>query len=167
MKMLLIATFGLTAWAQTLDINLDALSAKAKKKVEVTLDGSTLAKALQTAPEKLKGSGANISRVFVRNYEFDKPAQYSDADLEAVRKQVSNDPGWSRIVGTKDEHESVEIYMFSKDGKPGGLLVIAAEEKELSVVHVVGSIDLASLTEVVNSTISYDLKSKEGQKEGQ
>jgi len=33
----------------------------------------------------------------------------------------------------------------------------------LTVVHVVGSIDLASLKEVVNSTIHYDLKSAEGQ----
>jgi hypothetical protein len=163
MKILLIATFGLTAWAQTLDINLDALSAKAKKKAEITLDHSALAQALQMAPEKLKSSAGNISRLFVRNYEFDKPGQYSDADLESVRKQVSNGSGWSPIVRTKEEHESVEIYMFSQDGKPGGFLLIAAEEKELSVVHVVGSIDLASLTEVVNSTIQYDLKNAGGQ----
>jgi Domain of unknown function (DUF4252) len=163
MKILLIAIFSLTAWAQTLDINLDALSAKAKKKAEITLEGSALTQALHMAPDKLKGTAGNISRVFVRNYEFDKPGQYSDADLESVRKQVSNGSGWSRIVNTKEEHESVEIYMFSQDGKPGGLLLIAAEEKELSVVHVVGSIDLASLTEVVNSTIKYDLKNAGGQ----
>ena len=167
MKTLWTATLGLAmlvpAGAQMLDINLDAVAAKAKKKAEITLDGSTLAQALQTAPGKLKGSAGNISRVLVRNYEFDQPGQYSDADLDTVRKQVSNDSNWSRVISTKEEHESVEIYMFSKDGKPGGLLVIAAKEKELSVVHVVGSIDLASLKEVVNSTIHYDLKSAEGQ----
>ena len=48
--------------------------------------------------------------------------------------------------------------MLSQDGKPGGFLLISAEPKELTVVHVVGSIDLASLQEVVNSTIHYDLK---------
>ncbi len=118
------------------------------------------------APEKVKGVAANVSRVFVRNYEFDKPGQYSDADLEKLRKQVSDGSGWSRILSTKEEHESNEIYMFSQDGKPGGFLLIAAEEKELSVVYVVGSIDLASLAslkEVVKSTIQYDLKSAGGQ----
>ena len=34
---------------------------------------------------------------------------------------------------------------------------------ELTIVHAIGSIDLASLKEVVNSTIQYDLKSVAGQ----
>jgi len=163
MKILLIATFGLAAWAQTLDINLDALSAKAKEKAEITLEGPLLAQALQKAPEKVKGAVANVSRLFVRHYEFEKPGEYSNSDLENIRKQVSNSTGWSRIVSTKEEHESVDIYMLNQGCKTTGFLLIAAEEKELTVVHVVGSIDLASLKEVVNSTIHYDLKSAEGQ----
>ena len=86
--------------------------------------------------------------------------QYSDTDLDAVRKQVSN---WSRILNVKEEHENVEIYMLSQDGKPAGFLLIAAEPKELTVVNVTGTIDLASLKEVVNSTIHYDLKGTAGQ----
>ena len=52
--------------------------------------------------------------------------------------------------------------LSSQDGKPQAFLLIAAEPKELTVVHVVGSIDLASLREVVNSTIHYDLKGAGG-----
>ena len=170
MKTLLTATFVLAllpAGAQTLEINFDALSAKAKEKAEITLEGPMLTQALQMAPDKLKGAGANISRLLVRHYEFEQTGQYSDRDLEGVRKQVSNGTGWSRVLNTKEEHESVEIYMLtSQSGKPGGFLLIAAEQKALTVVNVVGSIDLASLAslkEVVNSTIHYDLKSAEGQ----
>ena len=163
MKILLIATFSLAACAQTIDFNLDAVAAKAKDKAEITLEGPLLTQALQLAPEKVKGSVANVSRLIVRHYEFEQTGQYSDADLEPVRKQVSGASGWSRVLNTKEEHESVEIYMLSQDGKPGGFLLIAAEPKELTVVHVVGSINLASLREVVNSTIHYDLKSAEGQ----
>jgi len=47
--------------------------------------------------------------------------------------------------------------MQSQGGKTTGFLLIAAEEKELTVLHVAGSIDLASLQEVVKSTIAYDL----------
>jgi hypothetical protein len=164
MRTLLTAMFCLAlshpARAQAIDINLDSLSAKAKEKAEVTLEGSLLTQALQNAPDKVKGAVANVSRVVVRHYEFATDGQYSDSDLEAIRKQVSS---WSRIVNVKEEHESTEIYMLNQNGKPAGFLLIAAEPKELTVVHIVGSIDLASLQEVVNSTIHYDLKGTEGQ----
>jgi len=151
------------ARSQGLDINLDTLAAKAKEKAEVTLEGSLLTQALQKAPEKVKGAVANVSRVVVRHYEFATTGQYSDTDLDAVRKQVSNGAGWSRVLNVKEEHESTEIYMLSQDGKPGGFLLISAEPKELTVVHVVGSVDLTSLRAVVNSTIHYDLKETVGQ----
>jgi hypothetical protein len=165
--MLLTAMFclalSLPARAQGVDINLDSLSAKAKEKAEVTLEGSLLTQALQKAPEKVKGAVANVSRVVVRHYEFATDGQYADSDLEAIRKQVSNSAGWSRVINVKEERESTEIYMLNQDGKPAGFLLISAEPKELTVVHIVGSIDLASLQAVVKSTISYDLKSAGGQ----
>jgi hypothetical protein len=146
--------------AQGLDINLDSLSAKAKEKAEITLQGSLLTQALQMAPDKVKAAVGDVSRVVVRHYEFENAGQYSDTDLDSIRKQVSS---WSRLLNVKEEHESTEIYMMTKDGKPAGFLLISAEPKELTVVHVVGSIDLASLREVVNSTIHYDLKGVGGQ----
>lgn len=165
MKRLLTATFSLVlasvfANAQTLDFNLDAVAAKAKQKAEITLEGSLLAQALQMAPDKVKGAVANVTRVVVRHYEFAQTGQYSDTDLDAIRKQISS---WPRILNVKEENEDVEIYMLSQDGKPAGFLLISAEPKELTVVHVLGSIDLGSLKEVVNSTIHYDLKGAAGQ----
>jgi hypothetical protein len=148
------------ARSQGLDINLDTVSARAKEKVELTLEGPLLARALQTARSNVKTAIANVSRVVVRHYEFEDTGQYSDTDLEAIRKQVAN---WSRVINVKEERESTEIYMLSQDGKPAGFLLISAEPKELTVVHVVGSIDLASLRAVVNSTIKYDLKTANGQ----
>jgi hypothetical protein len=150
----------LPARSQSVDINLDALAAKAKDKAEITLEGPLLAQVLQQAPEKVKGAAASVSRVVVRHYEFENTTQYSDSDLDAIRKQVST---WSRVLNVKEEHESTEIYMLSQDGKPAGFLLISAEPKELTVVHLVGSIDLTSLRAVVNSTITYDLKTAEGQ----
>ena len=160
MRTLLTAALGLlmfgAASAQTFDFNLDALSAKAKEKAEITLEGSLLVQVLQMAPKNVQDAVANVRRVDVRHYEFANAGQYSDTDLDAVRKSVSS---WPRILNVKEEHQTVEIYMLSQDGKPAGFLLIAAEPKELTVLHVVGSIDLASLKEVVNSTIHYDLNS--------
>ena len=167
MKTLWIATLGIAllipAGAQTLDINLDALSAKAKEKAEITLEGDMLTKALEAVPDKARASVGNIKRLLVRHYEFAQAGQYSDADIDAIRKQVSGAAGWARVISTKEDHESVDIYMLNQSGQTAGFLLIAAEEKELTVVHVIGSIDLASLKEVVDSTIQYDLKSAAGQ----
>ena len=153
----------LPAEAQTLNFNLDAVAAKAKEKAEVTLDGSLLDQALQKVPDKLKDKLGNLSRLVVRHYEFDKPGMYADSDLESVRKVVSGAPDWSRIINVKDENETVEIYMQNQAGKTTGFLLIAAEPKELTVVHVVGTVDIASLQEVIKSTNQYDLKSVGGQ----
>ena len=157
MKIFLIATFSLAAFAQTMDFNLDAVAARAKEKAEVTLEGPFLEQALKNAPDNLKDKMGNVQRVVVRHYEFDKPGQFADSDLEGVRRIVKGAPDWARIINVKEEKESVEIYMQSQAGKTTGFLLIAAEEKELTVVHVAGSIDLASLQEVVKSTIAYDL----------
>ena len=161
MKKLLLATVGLTllpAWGQNLDFNLDAVAARAKQKAEVTLEGPLLEMAMKNAPDKLKDKLGAVTRVVVRHYEFDQVGQYSDSDLDSVRKVVSIGTDWTRAVNVKEEKESVEIYMQSQGGKTTGFLLIAAEPKELTVVQVAGSIDLASLKEVVNSSIKYDLK---------
>lgn len=161
MKTLWTATLGLAllipAGAQTIDFNLDALAAKAKEKAEITFDGSMLAEALKSAPEKVKGSITNVSRFVLRHFEFEKEGEYSNSDLDNIRKQASSAAGWSRILSSKEEKESVDIYVLNQGGKPGGFLLIAAEAKELTVIHVIGSIELATLQEVVKSTIAYDL----------
>jgi len=104
MKTLWIATLGIAllipAGAQTLDINLDALSAKAKEKAEITLEGDMLTKALEAVPDKARASVGNIKRLLVRHYEFAQAGQYSDADIDAIRKQVSGAAGWARVIST-------------------------------------------------------------------
>ncbi len=73
-----------------------------------------------------------------------RPGAYTDADVEAVRKQVARE-GWSRIVGVRAKGELAEIYLWKEGGTNGGLVVIAAEANELTVVNIVGNVDLASL----------------------
>jgi hypothetical protein len=51
---------------------------------------------------------------------------------------------------------------MSKGDQVGGLLVLVAEPKELTVVNIVGSIALDQLKELVSSTLHYDLKNLPG-----
>ncbi len=57
---------------------------------------------------------------------------------------------WSRIVSinSRQERERVEVYMWRESDQPGGLAVLVSEPRELTVVNIIGRIDLAQLAEL-------------------
>ena len=156
------------AWvaAQELKLDFPNLAAQAKEKAEVDLDSSAISAALAMAAGKNEKAGAlaksnalsGITAVHVRHYEFAAEGAYKDSDLDPVRQQAGGSSAWSRIVNVTEPKESTQIYMLKGDSGPGGLLVINSEAKEVNVVEILGTIDLAHLQEVVKSSISYDLK---------
>jgi hypothetical protein len=150
----LLVCFAALASAQQFQFNLDRLAAKASDTVEVSLDGSTLqfaAKFLDSKDpdqDKVKKLIAGLSGVYVRSFEFEKTGEWTAADLEGIRTQLKT-PEWSKIVSVKsNEGETDEIYLRNENGKLTGVAVIAAEPKELTVVNIVGPIDLESLAEL-------------------
>jgi hypothetical protein len=160
------------AGAQMLDFNLDHLAARAKEHNVVSMDAAQLkalsALAAQSKPDKaakVQRSLEGIEGLKVYTLEFDKDGQYGDADLEPIRKQLQA-PGWSRIVGVKEKGESTEVHLMTKDGKLAGLAVIAAEPRELTVVHIMGSVRLDQLGSLVQSHITYDLSKVTAQSSG-
>jgi hypothetical protein len=153
--MILSAPF---AVAQKLNLQFDSLAAKAKEKSEVDLDGTTLPLAAKADKGIAKFAGA-VKELHVRSYEFGETGKYSEQDLEPLHKQVGPGSGWSHVVNVKDGQDHVEILVQSVDGKPAGFLVISAEPKELSVVYIMGELSLDKISELVNSTIKYDMKS--------
>ena len=86
---------------------------------------------------------AGLKSIYVKSFEFEKAGEYNVADVETVRAQFRG-PGWSRVVGvqSKKNGENAEVFLrLDKDGKIGGLGVVAAEPKELTIVSIVGAID--------------------------
>ncbi len=145
------------AVGQKLDLKLDSLASKASEKAEVDLDGAALGMALQQG--KLGGKmPVSVQEVHVRNYEFAKPGEYSDKDLEPLRKQLGAGSGWSRIIHVKEKQESTEIYTLGQGDKLGGLLIIACEAAEVSVVHLGGALTLEQAKALVSSNIRYQLE---------
>jgi hypothetical protein len=144
------------AYGQALDLkNLDKLSDKAKDVTDVTLDGSLLkfaAKFLSNDdPDqaKIKKLVAELKGIYVRTYEFETEGEYTESDLAPLRSQLHS-PGWSRIVGvhSKKDHDNAEIYLKTGGTEPGGLAIVCANPKELTVVNIVGKIDLEELSEL-------------------
>ena len=127
------------AWGQKLELKLDHLKAKAAESAEVDLNGSALELALKSGlhnlvkpakelnTEQIKQALVGLKGVYVRNFEFAKTGEYSDADVESVLKQVRDDSAWARLIRVKEKEELVEIYLMSKGDQVGGLLVLVAE----------------------------------------
>ena len=85
---------------------------------------------------------SNLKGLCVRSFEFDSDGQYAAEDVEALRAQLQA-PLWSRMVGvrSKRDRENVDVYFRMEKGSVTGLVVIAAEPKELTFVHIDGLIN--------------------------
>ena len=132
-------------------VSLDKLAAKATESVDVTLDNSMLqlaSKFLSSEdPDEMKAKKlvGKIKSIYVRSFEFSKEGEYSPSDVQSLRDQLKG-PSWSRIVGVRSvKGDNSDIYIKRDGDKIAGLVVIASEPKELTVVHIDGPIDLEEL----------------------
>ena len=133
---------------------LDALAAKASQTVDVNLDERLMqltAKFLSSKdPDeaKVKDLVNGLKGIYVKSFEFETEGQYSEADLEGIRSQLRN-PAWNKIVNVSSKKEgTVEIYLMQTGDRISGLAVLAAEPKEVTVVNIVGPVDLDKLSDL-------------------
>jgi hypothetical protein len=155
----LVCAFSLPGLAQNARLelkNLEKLSDKASEVNSITLDGDMLQMATkflemsQDADAKeLKEVVKGLKGIYIKNFEFDGPNQYSAADVDAIRTQLAG-PGWSKIVESRSKHQSEtdEIYVMKVGDKIAGVAILVAEPKELTVVNIVGAIDVDKLGEL-------------------
>ena len=65
-----------------------------------------------------------------------------------MRSQLRN-PAWNKIVNVRSKKEgSVEVYVMHNGTQVSGLALLAADPKEITVVNIVGPVDLEKLTEL-------------------
>lgn len=132
---------------------LDKLGAKAKGSTNITLDGSTLKLAgnfLGGDDDKnaVKSLVNNLKGIYIRSYEFDKPGQYDEADLEPVRTYVKS-LQWTKIVDVKEDNETSEIYVRGlPNDQFGGLAIISAEPREVNVIFINGTLNASDIAKL-------------------
>ena len=131
--------------------HLDRLASQAAESVNITLDPAMLKLASAFLPPgndqaALKEMLAGVKGIYVRSLEFDRENAYTPDDVSAIRKQLAS-PGWSKLatVDSKPQRELVEIYSWQEGNESGGLAILVAEPTELTVVNIVGPLDLAKL----------------------
>jgi hypothetical protein len=139
-----------------LPASLDKLAAKAEESVDVTLDGNMLRLAARFLSDKdsdearAKKAISGLQSVAVRSFQFAGAGEYDPADLNAVRSQFQP-PAWSRIVGAKSKAtgEDLDVYFKIDDrGQLGGVFIIDAEPRELTIVNITGVLDPEHLADL-------------------
>ena len=141
--------------AQQIKIPLDLqrLAAKASETVDITMDKHMLQLAMRFLNDEEQDDAearriiSKLNGLYVRSYEFKEAGAYSIADVEALRVQLQP-PLWSRIVGVRSQRdgENVDVYFKDDNGKLGGIVIISAEPRELTIVHLDGPIDPAEIS---------------------
>ena len=133
---------------------LDHLAAKASQTVDVNIDERLMRLAARVFNDKdedereIKKLVAGLKGIYVKSFEFDTDGQYVAADIETIRTQLRA-PGWTRLVNVTSKKEGmVEVYLLFNGDMVNGLAVLHTDDRELTVVNIVGPVDLDKLAKL-------------------
>jgi hypothetical protein len=150
LTMILTLAVAVPASAQRLNLDfLSDLEQKADEVVDVTLDASMLRIASKflgrSSDERAVRDMINgLQGIYVRSFEFARDGEYDRNLVDRVKSQLG--PSWKPLVTVKSKtKENVNIYADMRGENIVGLVVIAAEPRELTVVNIVGPIDIDKL----------------------
>jgi hypothetical protein len=128
------------------------LAKRATESVVVTLDRNMLKTAAQFMNPKDGDSAAanaaisGLDGVYVRSFTFAHDHEYARADVDSILKQLDGSC-WSPMVNVHETNtgEDVRIEVCLVNGHSQGMVIVAAEPRELTIVNLVGNIDLSKL----------------------
>jgi hypothetical protein len=133
---------------------LDHLTAKASQTVDVNIDARLMRIAAKVLDEKdederqVKKLVEGLKGVYVKSFQFETDGQYVAADVETIRTQLRG-PGWTRLVNVTSKKEGmIEVYLLFNGDQVGGLAVLHTDDRELTVVNIVGPVDLDKLAKL-------------------
>ncbi len=149
---LILLTLALPMSAQRVNLDFPGLSERADEVVDVTLDATMLklaSKFLSGDKEEvaIRDMVSKLEAIYVRSYTFKDAGGYDRAIVDKVRSQLG--PTWKKIVTVKSKtQENVEVYTDMRGELIRGLVVISAEPHELTLVNIVGPIDLERIADL-------------------
>jgi hypothetical protein len=131
------------------------LAARASDVTEVTLGKNMLAFAAKFMHDKDEDEAATrhliegLDGIYVREYQFDKEGQYSMDDIESLRKYFETSE-WSPIVHERERRsgETTDVLVKLVNGENKGMFILSAEPRELTIVLILGPINIDQLAEL-------------------
>lgn len=150
--------FPLLAAAQGAQLKLPSFShlqQQATEIVDITIGSwplgivSRLMDADDPESAEMKSVIKGLKKVVVRSYQFDSDFVYSNADIAAVRAQLTG-PGWTQLaqVRNRKQNEDVDVYVALDRNKVTGFAIIASEPREFTILNIVGSLDLEQVAKL-------------------
>lgn len=155
------------------------LAAKASDVTEVTLGKNMLGFAAKFMNGKDEDEAATrkliegLQGIYVREYEFDKEGDYSMEQIEQLRKYFETSE-WTPIVRERERkgRESTDVLVKLVNGESHGMFVLEAEPKELTIVLILGPVNVDDLGKLKGlgglgslSDVQKDIKGKKGGEE--
>jgi hypothetical protein len=147
---LLLAAGALVTAAQELDLSfLKPLEKDAKESTEITIgkEQMQIFKSFLGGKEggEFNALTAGLEMIQIKTLEFDRAGVYSIADMENLKSKVKAS-GVQSMVSVKEKGGFTEVMVRQgPNGTNRGFVILVAEPKEVTVVNIIGNIDLASL----------------------
>jgi hypothetical protein len=149
----LTLTDAVPASAQRINLDFPGLAERAEEVVDVTLDATML----RLAAKFLSGQDSDeravrdmiigLEGIYVRSYEFAKAGEYDPALIDRVKSQLG--ATWKPLVTVRSKtKENVNIMADLRGDKVVGLVIIAAEPREFTIVNIQGPIDIDRLADL-------------------
>jgi hypothetical protein len=151
------------------------LAARASDVTEVTLGKNMLAFAAKIMNGKddddveTRKLIEGLEGIYVREYEFDKPGEFSADEVDQLRKYFETSE-WSPMVKERERknNESTDVMVKLVNGESHGIFILSVEPKELTIVLILGPIkmdDLGKLKGVGGLSVLGDVARDPGVKD--
>ena len=139
--------------AQQIDLHFPELAEKADEVVDVTLDANMLRLAAKFLSGKDSEERAvremigGLEGIYVRSYEFSEAGQYDKKLIDRIKSQLG--PSWKPLVTVRSKtKDNVSIMADMHGDKVTGLVIIATEPREFTIVNIHAPIDIDRLAEL-------------------
>jgi hypothetical protein len=149
----LAAVFAFPAFAQKINLDFPGLADRAEEVVDITVDANMLKLAAKffnkNKPDEraLRDMISGLEGIYVRSYEFAKDGEYDRTLVDHIKRQLGSN--WQPLVTVRSKKkENVNIYARMAGESVTGLVIIAAEPREFTVVNINGPIDIERLSEL-------------------
>lgn len=139
--------------------SIERLAPKATQTVNIEVDSlliklaSGILSDTDPGEKNVKEIIAGLKGVYVKSFEFKTKGEFTEADIEPVRTQLRA-PIWKRLVDVETrgvEIDDAEVYVATEAGRVEGMTVLVVHPKEITVVNIVGQIDLDKIKKIEGS----------------
>ena len=135
---------------------LNLLEERAQDVVEVNIDGKLLdlakrvmVKVNDQDARKVGQAISGLKGIYVRVFNFEKENEYNMADIDEIRAQLRA-PGWEKLanVRSKKNNQRIDVFTMFTGNVMSGIAVVVSESKSVSLINVIGPIDIDLLAEM-------------------